>query len=189
MGKKRSVGVFIGGMVVVILSLLSPEADLLKPFPFRKILNITNLGWMEVLPFLSRTDPFFFVLNPLGYYIAIFHLNILVSFLIVICSIFLFNMKNWARKFLIVYCWINIIFLVTDYFLKPLFIVGLIARLNFQTLSSLSKMEGFYTKYLQELNPANQGINSFLLNWILPITLYYLFIYFFTHPKVKEQFK
>jgi len=182
MGKKKTAGVYIGSVLTIILSLLACANE-------RISFSIVNGAWMKALTFLARTEPFRFILNPLGYFIALFRIYILVSIFLIICGILLLKGKDWVRKFLVVYCWSNIILLITGYFLEKLFYVSGLAVLNRKTFSILSQFPNFKATYFHELSPLTHNIFSFLLHWLLPLISYGLFIIYFTHPKVKEQFK
>lgn len=182
MEKKRSVGVYSVSILIIILSLLACTGE-------RISFGIVNGGWMRALTFLARTEPFSFILGPLGYTIAVFRIHILVSIFLIICGMLLLKGKQWVRKFLVIYCWVSMILLIIGYFLEKLFIAAGLAVLNRKTFSLLSQLPDFKAIYFHELSPLTHNIFPFLLCWLLPLISYGLFIIYFTNSKVKEQFR
>ena len=182
MEKKRLAGVYIGSMLIIILSLLACANE-------RVSFSIVNGGWMKSLTFLARTEPFRFILGPLGYIVAVFRIHTLVSIFLIICGVLLLKGKDWVRKFLVGYCWLNLIFLIIGYFLEKLFNVAGLSVLNRKAFSMLSQFPNFKAIYFHEIDPLTHNIFPFLLYWVLPLISKGLFIIYFTRPKVKEQFK
>ncbi len=157
------------GIITITLSVLSCCVD----FAYRIVLG----GWQEGFTYLGRTEPISLIFNPLGYILFVCHLDRVVSIFLVVCGIFLLLRKNWARKILLVFFWINLFLLSVGYFLKALFESAMLMTLSLQTVALLQTTPGVLAGYLQKLNPLREGLPSFLVWWLLPFVSNIIFIY------------
>lgn len=170
MQKKRSVGLVVAFVIIVILSLLASiygyliiilnfgqRKPLLLEIAFATVQGIALEGLNY---FRVHHYPIAHILDYLILWVFT-PINVLWSFFLLLCGIFLFLQKSWARRFFLVYSICNIILSIFSYGVRWRY--------------SLIR-EGQINAY-------------FILLWVLPVLLHGYFIYFLTRPHVKEQFR
>ncbi|MFC1699997.1 hypothetical protein ACFL1I_08620 [Candidatus Omnitrophota bacterium] len=103
---------------------------------------------------------------------AILDISLFLGFLFALYSLFM--LKNWARKFLLIFNYIGV-FLFLAYLTMSILIV-------FVGKYEQASPETIFSKFV-ELNMLGK------IHWILGVAYLFSFIYYLTRPKVKEQFR
>lgn len=161
----------------------------------KRSIGVAFFGWLSIV---SGVSGFFMELNPMGnvriYGTGLSFLNIVLCLASFICGIFILDLNSKARKAIIYLCLLTIV-------LIPIYLLPLSKSFNFETYYQKKKqiiLEQLKPEYqqkaleaLEERRNVSKKMAPIVLMIILGVPwalLELIPVYFFTRPKVKEQF-
>lgn len=161
MERKRSIGVTLLGLGVLIIGALTILFCFLVlfyvPFRIKEISQFNSLSLKEfaalIIPFISKSNLIDISLS-LAY-------RFLAGLIFFICGFGILRLRNWARRLLLIYVSLNLVFNV---------------------IASV-----FYSGFL--IAHKDHGLIKAIASGLASHLLAILLIYLLTRPKIKEQFK